>query len=158
MRGGRKKRPFYRIVAASALAPRDGRFLENVGTYNPLGANGTDVTLDVERVLYWLNSGAQPTRTTRNLLSAEGVLLRFDLEKRGAKAEEVEAAVASHLEARNKRESEKAGKTEERARKKAEEEAKAAKAAEKEAQKAEEKAKAAEEAPVEEVKEEPAAE
>ena len=66
-RGGAKKRPFYRIVAADARSPRDGRFLEKLGTYNPMTENG-DVTLDRARVDYWLGVGAQPTDAVRRLL------------------------------------------------------------------------------------------
>ena len=61
-RGGAKKRPFYRIVATDARSPRDGRFLEKLGTYNPMTKEGT-VTLNRARVDYWLGVGAQPTPT-----------------------------------------------------------------------------------------------
>ncbi|MGC9195197.1 MAG: 30S ribosomal protein S16 [Syntrophobacteraceae bacterium] len=66
-RGGRKKRPFYRIVVASSEAPRDGRFIENIGTYNPLPAE-TDVKINSERLQYWLGQGAQPTDTVAGLI------------------------------------------------------------------------------------------
>jgi len=66
-RGGAKKRPFYRIVATDARSPRDGRFLEKLGTYNPMTEEGT-VTLDRARVDYWLGVGAQPTDAVRRLL------------------------------------------------------------------------------------------
>ena len=66
-RGGRKKRPFYRIVVASSEAPRDGRFIENIGTYNPLPVE-TSVNIDSERLQYWLGQGAQPTDTVRSLI------------------------------------------------------------------------------------------
>ena len=66
-RGGAKKRPFYRIVAADARAPRDGRFLEKLGTYNPMTEEGT-LELDRARVDYWLGVGAQPTATVSRLL------------------------------------------------------------------------------------------
>ena len=66
-RGGAKKRPFYRIVAADARSPRDGRFLEKLGTYNPMTKDGT-VSLDQARVDYWLGVGAQPTDAVRRLL------------------------------------------------------------------------------------------
>ena len=62
---GAKKKPFYRIVAATSTAPRDGKFLETVGTYDPL-KNPSQVTLKEERVRYWLNNGAQPTDTVRS--------------------------------------------------------------------------------------------
>jgi small subunit ribosomal protein S16 len=66
-RGGAKKRPFYRIVATDARSPRDGRFLEKLGTYDPMTKDGT-VTLDRARVDYWLGVGAQPTDAVRRLL------------------------------------------------------------------------------------------
>lgn len=66
-RGGRKKRPFYRIVVASSEAPRDGRFIENIGTYDPLPVD-TKVQINSERLQYWLGQGAQPTDTVRSLI------------------------------------------------------------------------------------------
>jgi small subunit ribosomal protein S16 len=66
-RGGAKKRPFYRIVATDARSPRDGRFLEKLGTYNPMTKDGT-VNLDRARIDYWLGVGAQPTDAVRRLL------------------------------------------------------------------------------------------
>lgn len=85
-RHGRKGYPFYRIVIADSRAPRDGKFIERIGTYNP---NTHPATIDLmfDRALYWLNTGAQPTDTVRNILSREGVLLRKHLEggvKKGA--------------------------------------------------------------------------
>ncbi len=71
-RHGGKKRPFYRIVAADIENPRDGRFLEILGTYNPL-KDPAEVTLQTERVQYWLGQGAQPTHTVNNILKKEGV-------------------------------------------------------------------------------------
>jgi small subunit ribosomal protein S16 len=72
-RHGAKKRPFYRIVVADGESPRDGRFLENVGTYNPL-IDPAEVTLKTDRVQYWLQQGAIPTDTVRSLLKRNGVL------------------------------------------------------------------------------------
>jgi small subunit ribosomal protein S16 len=71
-RHGAKKNPFYRIVVADSESPRDGRFLEKVGTYNPL-QDPAQVTLNTERVQYWLQKGAQPTLTVKNILKKEGV-------------------------------------------------------------------------------------
>lgn len=71
-RFGNKKRPFYRIVAAHSEAPRDGRFLEIVGTYNPL-PDPPQVTLKENRIQYWLGVGAQPTRTVERLLRKHGI-------------------------------------------------------------------------------------
>ncbi|MFT4070977.1 MAG: 30S ribosomal protein S16 [Dysgonamonadaceae bacterium] len=77
-RHGRKDYPFYHIVIADSRAPRDGKFIEKIGTYNP-NTNPATIDLKFERALYWLTTGAQPTDTTRNILSAEGVLLKKHL-------------------------------------------------------------------------------
>ena len=85
-RGGRKGQAFYRIVIADARAPRDGRFTEKIGTYNP-NTNPATVDLDFERALYWVETGAQPTDTTRNILKGEGVYMMKHLRggvKKGA--------------------------------------------------------------------------
>lgn len=85
-RHGRKGYAFYSIVAADARAPRDGRFIEKLGTYNP-NTNPATVDLNFDRALYWLEVGAQPTDTVRNILSREGVLLMKHLKggvKKGA--------------------------------------------------------------------------
>jgi len=70
-RHGAKKNPFYRIVVADSESPRDGRYLENVGTYDPL-MDPAKVTLKSERIQYWMNQGAKPTDTVRSLLKKEG--------------------------------------------------------------------------------------
>ena len=75
-RMGAKQRPFYRIVAADARSPRDGRFLEVVGTYNPI-TNPAETKIDEEKAMYWLNNGAIPTETVRNILSKEGIMKKF---------------------------------------------------------------------------------
>ena len=85
-RGGRKGYAFYSIVIADARAPRDGRFTEKIGSYNP-NTNPATVVLNFDRALYWLEVGAQPTDTVRNILSREGVLLMKHLKggvKKGA--------------------------------------------------------------------------
>ena len=85
-RGGRKGYAVYRIVAADARAPRDGRFIEKLGMYNP-NTNPATVELNFERALYWVEVGAQPTDTVRNILSREGVYLMKHLRvgmKKGA--------------------------------------------------------------------------
>ena len=74
-RMGAKKRPFYRLVVADARSPRDGRFIEAVGTYDPL-ANPAVVKINAERVKEWMSQGARPTDTARQLLVAEGLLER----------------------------------------------------------------------------------
>ena len=79
MRRGTKKRPFYRVVVADSRMPRDGRFLEALGTWDPQGktGKGAALTLDAEKALAWLKKGARPTDTVRELLSATGVLKKF---------------------------------------------------------------------------------
>ena len=72
-RMGSKKAPFYRIVVADSRSPRDGRFIETVGTYNPL-KNPAEVKLEEENILDWLQKGAQPSDTVRNILSKQGVM------------------------------------------------------------------------------------
>jgi small subunit ribosomal protein S16 len=72
-RGGRKKRPFYKIVVASSDAPRDGRFIERIGSYDPLPLE-VKVELDSDRLQYWLGQGAKPTDTVRNLIQKHGKL------------------------------------------------------------------------------------
>ena len=75
-----KKKPYYRIKVADSRSPRDGRFIETVGTYNPLVAEN-QVTLKEERVMEWLNNGAQPSDTVRNILSKAGVMKKFHEQK-----------------------------------------------------------------------------
>ena len=74
-RGGAKKRPFYRIVVAEAAAPRDGRYVERVGTYNPMVPKDHDqrLTLKAERITYWLGQGAQPTERVQKMLAGAGL-------------------------------------------------------------------------------------
>lgn len=75
-RMGSKKKPFYRINVADSRSPRDGRFIETVGTYNPLVAEN-QVTLKEDRILEWLGNGAQPSDTVRNILSKAGIMQKF---------------------------------------------------------------------------------
>ena len=89
-RGGRKSYAFYSIVIADVRAPRDGKFTEKIGTYNP-NTNPATVDLNFEKALAWVEKGAQPTDTVRNILSAEGVYLMKHLKggvKKGAFTEE----------------------------------------------------------------------
>ena len=67
-RMGAKKAPFYRIVVADSRCPRDGRFIEEIGTYDPM-AEGDNIKIDLERAKYWISNGAQPTETVRGLLT-----------------------------------------------------------------------------------------
>ena len=75
-RGGAKKRPFYKIVVAEALSPRDGKFIERLGSYNPMVAkdHAERLVLDVERAKYWISKGAQPTLRVAKMLSSDGLV------------------------------------------------------------------------------------
>ena len=82
-RMGAKQKPFYRVVAADSRSPRDGRFIETVGTYNPI-KEPAEVTFKEDRVMYWLSNGAIPTDTVRNLLIKQGIMKKFaDSKKEG---------------------------------------------------------------------------
>ncbi|MGL5541337.1 MAG: 30S ribosomal protein S16 [Erysipelotrichaceae bacterium] len=79
-RMGSKKSPFYRVVAADARSPRDGRIIESIGYYNPT-KNPAEVKIDAELAMKWLNNGAQPSDTVRDLFSKDGIMKRFHEEK-----------------------------------------------------------------------------
>ena len=83
-RGGSKQRPFYRIVAADSRFPRDGRFIDSIGTYNPIPAE-YEVNIDEEKAMYWLTNGAQPTDTVRSLLSQKGIMAKHAESKKEGK-------------------------------------------------------------------------
>ena len=95
-RGGSKKRPFYKVVAADQRAPRDGRFIERLGSYNPMlpKEHADRFVVDVERVKYWLSKGAQPTERLEKLLSGLGLVeapaLREQPKKSALKAKALE--------------------------------------------------------------------
>lgn len=86
---GKKKQPIYKVVAADVRSPRDGKFLEAVGLYNPLTDPHT-IEIKEDRVLYWLDNGAQPTNTVKSLLRQKGITLKRELGKKGLDAEKVE--------------------------------------------------------------------
>ncbi len=94
-RRGRKKAPFYDIVAIDGRARRDGASIERVGYIDPM-TTPKNVVLDVSRALYWLSVGAQPTDIVHQILSREGVLLRRHLTFKGKTEDEIDAAVAQH--------------------------------------------------------------
>ena len=142
-RMGAKKTPFYRIVVADSRYPRDGRFIEQIGTYNPLTDPST-IDVDNEKAIKWLSQGAQPTDTVRNILSEEGVLLMKHLKGGVRKGAFDEAAAQAKFEAWKQ---EKAAKAAKAADKTAAEKKAAAAAAKAEAE------AATEEAPAEEVAE-----
>ena len=108
-RGGSKKRPFYRIVASDSRMPRDGRFIEKLGTYNPLLPKDSEerVKMDVERVKYWLDQGAKPTDRVARFLEAAGTLEKTERNnpekaKPGKKAQErQEEKAAAEAEAKD---------------------------------------------------------
>jgi len=81
-RMGAKKAPFYRIVVADSRSPRDGAFIETIGTYNPL-TTPAEIKVDEELTLKWLNNGAIPTDTVRNILSKAGIMKKFHEQKQG---------------------------------------------------------------------------
>ncbi|OGU29697.1 MAG: 30S ribosomal protein S16 [Ignavibacteria bacterium GWA2_35_9] len=87
-RMGKKKQPVYKVVAADSRSPRDGKFLEAVGLYNPLTKPHT-VDIKEDRVLYWLDKGAQPTDTVKSLLRQKGITLKRELSRRGLNAEQI---------------------------------------------------------------------
>ncbi len=98
-RMGKKRQPIYKVVAADVRSPRDGRFIEAIGLYNPK-TNPATVEIHEERALYWLSVGAQPTDTVKNLLSREGILLKNDLIKQGLSEEVVAAKMDEWYKAR----------------------------------------------------------
>ena len=89
-RMGKKKQPIYKMVAADSRSPRDGKFLEAVGFYNPLTKPHT-LELKEDRILYWLNVGAQPTHTVKSLLRQQGITLKKELISKGFDEEKVKS-------------------------------------------------------------------
>ncbi|MHA6251321.1 30S ribosomal protein S16 [Oceanobacillus sp. CAU 1775] len=83
-RMGSKRNPFYRIVVADSRSPRDGRQIEQIGTYNPV-VNPVEVKIDEEKALTWMANGAKPSDTVRNLFSNEGIMQKFHEQKNQAK-------------------------------------------------------------------------
>ena len=167
-RHGRKAYPFYKIVVADSRAPRDGKFIEKLGTYNPNTEPAT-VDLDFERALHWLHVGAQPSDTARSILSHEGVLLKKHLLAGVKKGAFDEATAEAKFEAWKAKKAGELGTLKDALAKKKASEAKAALEAEQATNKAkaavvaakkqaEEEAKAAAEAPAEEAQDTPATE
>lgn len=81
-RMGAKKAPFYRVVVADSRSPRDGRFIETIGTYNPL-ATPAEIKINEDSAIDWLNKGAIPTDTVKNLFSKAGIMEKFHNSKQG---------------------------------------------------------------------------
>lgn len=106
-RRGKKKQPFYRIVAADSRAPRDGKYIEKIGHYDPL-TNPADIVIDDDKAVYWLKNGAIPTDTVKNLFSKNGLWMKWSLIKQGADEKKVEEELKKwemlQLERQKKRE------------------------------------------------------
>ncbi len=134
-RRGRKNHPFYQVIVADSRAPRDGKYVERIGSYNP-NTNPATITLDFDRALYWLQTGAQPTDTVRNILSGEGVYMKKHLLGGVAKGAFDEAEAERRFDAwkNNKQQAAHSEKTKEEEKKRAE--AKARLASEEEVNKA----------------------
>ncbi len=151
-RMGRKKRPFYRLVAMDSRKRRDGAYLANLGFYNPF-VEPFEVQLHDEEIIAWLKKGAVPSDTARSLLRNQGVLYRWSLIKQGLSKDEVEAKVAEWKSGSEQREVDKAQrKAAAAAKAKAEAEAAAAAEAKAAEEAAAAEAKAAEEAAAAEAK------
>lgn len=101
-RAGRKKRPFYRVVAADAKAPRDGRVIEEIGRYDPL-QEPYEFSVKENRLIYWLKNGAQPTETVRALLKNEGYIYKLALMKRNLSSEAINAEMEEFFKRREER-------------------------------------------------------
>jgi small subunit ribosomal protein S16 len=93
MRLGAMKRPFYRLVAVDSRNRRDGRYIENLGTYNPLPKNA-ELVFKEDRILHWLGEGAQLSKTAEDLIRTTGLLERHQLMKSGVAGEELESKLA----------------------------------------------------------------
>ncbi len=89
-RMGKKKQPIYKMVAADSRSPRDGKFLEAVGFYNPL-TNPHTLDLKEDRIMYWLNVGARPTNTVKSLLRQKGITLKKELVSKGLDEEKIKS-------------------------------------------------------------------
>lgn len=115
---GKKRQPIYKVVATDVRAPRDGRFIEAIGLYNPKTEPAT-IELDEERANYWLNVGAQPTDTVKNLLSRKGILFKRELQKQGLSEEEVNTKLEEWFKEKELKVAEAKKKAEEKAKKEA---------------------------------------
>ena len=98
-RHGRKKLPFYHIVAADVRVKRDGRIIEDLGRFSPTQEPSL-LRLETDRVIYWLKNGAQPSDTVRSILKKEGILYRLHLERWGRSEEEIDATISAWKEER----------------------------------------------------------
>lgn len=103
-RRGRKKLSIYKIVAADSRSPRDGKFIEAIGEYNPL-TQPASINIKEDRAMYWLNVGAQPTDTVRNLLSKNGIMLQVHLKRKGADETTIATELSKWKDAQAQRQS-----------------------------------------------------
>jgi len=101
-RMGKKRQPIYKVVAADVRSPRDGKFIEAIGLYNPK-TDPAEINIQEERALYWLGVGAIPTETVRNILKRSGILLKRELLKDGLDEEKINARMEEFFAAHNKK-------------------------------------------------------
>ena len=148
---GKKRQPIYKLVAADARSPRDGKYIEAIGTYNPKTDPAT-IEIKEDRAMYWLDCGAQPTTTVKSIFSKQGILLKKELIKEGLSEEAISAKLEEWGKNQESQEEKKKAKAEKAKKEKAdaekkrlEEESKA-----KEAEAAEAKDTASEEVSAEE--------
>ncbi|MFA7228843.1 MAG: 30S ribosomal protein S16 [Melioribacteraceae bacterium] len=113
-RMGKKKQPVYKLVAADSRSPRDGKFIEAIGLYNPKTDPAT-VDIKEARAIYWLGVGAQPTDTVKNILSHQGIILKHEMMKQGLNEEQINSKLEewkklkeANLAAASKKKAEKA--------------------------------------------------
>lgn len=99
-RMGKKRQPIYKVVAADARSPRDGKFIEAIGLYNPK-TEPAEINIQEERALYWLGVGAIPTDTVRNILKKSGILLKRELLKEGLDEDKINARMEEFFAAHN---------------------------------------------------------
>lgn len=116
---GKKRQPIYKLVAADARSPRDGKFIEAIGSYNPKTEPAT-VEIAEDRALYWLGCGAQPTITVKGLLSKKGILLKQELIKKGLSEDEINAKIDDWSKNQEASLDKKKAKAEQKAKEKAE--------------------------------------
>ena len=122
-RMGKKRQPIYKVVAADVRSPRDGKYIEAIGTYNPKTEPAT-LEIKEDRALYWLDCGAQPTQTVKNLLSNEGILLKKELIKEGLSQDAISAKLEEWGKVKESSFDKKKAKAERKAKEKAEAEKK----------------------------------
>lgn len=118
---GKKKYPFYRIITVDSRTSRDGKYIEKIGYYNPM-INPAEIMVDEEKALHWLKQGAIPTETVRSLLSRKGILLKYDLMKKGVDKDKLDEEVKKwellQIEREKRKEAEKIQKGREKAEQK----------------------------------------